>query len=102
MIIAGGSSLSGARIASTEVYNIAANTWSEETPLPSAKNFLAGGSLSRGSYVSGGSSGQIKDSINFWNPDGKEWKQEGGMKAQRYRHAMAAVMYTVVKNFCIL
>jgi hypothetical protein len=107
LIVTGGTDHAGERQASTEVYDYTASplgSWRLAGELPSARSYLAGGTLGGVFYVTGGSSetarGRTEKAVLAWDPAAEAWDPAGELLGPRFRHAVTSLHYSDISTQC--
>jgi hypothetical protein len=106
LIVTGGATASGERKSSTEVSNHSlGGSWHLAGELPSARSFLAGGSIDNVFYVTGGyqaagERSEVLDEILAWEADTETWGLAGRSLGGRWGHALATVRYRDIEAHC--
>ena len=109
LIVTGGANAAGARQSSTEVYDYTASplgSWRLAGTLPSARSFLAGGTIANVFYATGGSAetdtrSEVTDEVLAWAADTETWSLAGLSLVGRWKHAVTPVKYFDIFVHCI-
>ena len=77
------------------------SSWVYSGDLAQATNRLVGVNLGGVFYVTGGSiPGTDSKKILAWDPEDREWREEGGMAFERSKHAVTVAAYSTIANHC--
>ena len=88
-------------LSSTEILQENSHSWSFTGALPTPRAYLRAASIARRLVVTGGSqAGQYYADILEYRPHTKDWALLDNMKIARRSHAMSAVNWDDVKQYC--